>query len=183
MRSCNLQSEEQSERRSFWLRLAVCVCLFALSISGAFAGTKRNPDVDTLFARWDAKDVPGAAVVIVHNGAVVYQRGYGCGNLETRTPITPQTVFDVASVAKQFTGLAVAMLMEQGKLSGADDIRKYVPEVPDFGSRITIDELVHHTSGLRDWPETLGLAGVGAGQAITLETIMTMVHRQRELDF
>jgi CubicO group peptidase (beta-lactamase class C family) len=103
--------------------------------------------------------------------------------LETRTPITPQTVFDVASVAKQFAGFAVATLVEEGKLSLDDDVRKYLPNVPDFGRPLTIRHLVYHTSGLRDWPETLALSGLDWSGVITLATILEMVQRQRELDF
>src|SRR5205085_2152044 len=103
------------------------------------ASADSNPDaakVDKLFAQWDRKDSPGAAIVVVKDGAVVYQRGYGFANLEHGIPITPQTRFDAASVAKQFTGLSVAMLVAQGKLSIEEEVRKYLPDVPDFGKRI-----------------------------------------------
>jgi CubicO group peptidase (beta-lactamase class C family) len=139
--------------------------------------------IDQLFARWNRRDSPGAALVVVKDGNIVYQRCYGSANLESRTPITPQTAFDVASVAKQFTGLAIAMLIEQGKLSLDDDIRKHLPDVPDFGKPITIRHLLHHTSGLRDWPETLGLSGFDWGAPITMDTVLEMVRHQRELDF
>jgi CubicO group peptidase (beta-lactamase class C family) len=139
--------------------------------------------VDRFFAQWDRADSPGAAVVIVKDGAVVYQHGYGCADLEHGIPITPQTLFDVASVAKQFTGLSVAMLVQQGKLSLDDDIHKHLPDVPDFGKPITINHLLHHTSGLRDWPETLSLLDVDMEGPITLDVILEMVRRQRELDF
>ena len=139
--------------------------------------------IDRLFARWDRADSPGAAVVIVKDGAVVYLHGYGCADLEQRIPITRRTLFDVASVAKQFTGLSVAMLVEQGKLSLDDDIHKHLPDMPDFGKPITIHHLVHHTSGLRDWPETLALSDMDMEAQITLDTILEMVRRQRELDF
>ncbi len=139
--------------------------------------------VDELFTEWNDGDSPGAALVIVKDGAIIYQQGYGYANLEHRIRITPQTAFDVASVAKQFTGLSVAMLVEQGKLSLDDDIRKYLPDVPDFGKPITLAHLLHHTSGLRDWPETLALSGVDLEGPITLEMILEMVRRQRELDF
>jgi CubicO group peptidase (beta-lactamase class C family) len=164
-------------------RLSVLAFGLAFIAGPCFAAEQKNLKVDQVFASWDRPDSPGAAVVVVKDGAVVYQHGYGSANLEARTPITPQTVFDVASVAKQFTGLALAMLVEEGKISLDDDIHKYLPEVPDFGRPITIDQLVHHTSGLRDWPETLALAGFDLGGAITLDTILEMVHRQRELDF
>jgi CubicO group peptidase (beta-lactamase class C family) len=139
--------------------------------------------VDQFFAQWDRADSPGAAVVVVKDGTVVYQHGYGCADLEHRIPITPQTLFDVASVAKQFTGLSVAMLVQQRKLSLDDDIHKQLPDVPDFGKPITINHLVHHTSGLRDWPETLSLSDMDMEGPITLDTILEMVRRQRELDF
>src|SRR5688572_31689824 len=147
------------------------------------AAEKPNAKVDKLFEQWDREDSPGAAIVIIKDASVVYQRGYGSANLETRTPITPQTVFDVASVAKQFAGFAIATLIEEGKLSLDDDVRKHLPSVPDFGKPITIGHLVHHTSGLRDWPETLALSGMDWAGVITLETILAMVERQRELDF
>jgi CubicO group peptidase (beta-lactamase class C family) len=159
---------------------ALAICLLAVTSNAA---NRNNAKVDQLFAQWDRSDSPGAAVVIVKDGAVVYQHGYGYANLEHRIPITPQTPFDVASVAKQFTGLSVAMLFKQGKLSPDDDIRKHLPDVPDFGKPITIQNLLHHTSGLRDWPETLALSGLDLEGPITLDTILEMVRRQRELDF
>lgn len=159
---------------------ALRLCLLAAA-GEVHAGITKK--VDQLFAPWDRPDSPGAAVVIVKDGAVVYQHGYGCADLEHHVPITPQTLFDVASVAKQFTGLSVAMLVEQGKLSVDDDIHKYLPDVPDFGQPITIQNLLHHTSGLRDWPETLDLSGVDMNGQITLDMILEMVRRQHELDF
>src|SRR5712691_1870994 len=91
-----------------------------------------------------------AAVAIVKNGLVMYQKGYGSANLEYDIPITSSTVFHVASVSKQFTAFAITVLVHEGKLSLDDDIRKYLPELPAFGATITIRHLIHHTSGLRD---------------------------------
>jgi CubicO group peptidase (beta-lactamase class C family) len=159
---------------------ALGICLLAAAGNVPAGNTAK---VDQLFAQWDRADSPGAAVVIVKDGAVAYQHGYGCADLEHRIPITPQTLFDVASVAKQFTGLSVAMLVQQGKLSVDDDIHKFLPEVPDFGKLITIQNLLYHTSGLRDWPETLSFSGLDMEGEITLDTILEMVRRQRELDF
>lgn len=155
----------------------------ALSFLATLANASEKSKVDKLFAQWDRADSPGAAIVIVRDGSVVYQRGYGSANLESRTPITPQTVFDVASVAKQFAGFAIATLIEEGKLSLDDDVRKHLPNIPDFGKPITIGHLVYHTSGMSDWPETLALSGIDWGGVITLATILEMVQRQRELDF
>jgi CubicO group peptidase (beta-lactamase class C family) len=145
--------------------------------------TTVSAKVDPLFSKWNRPDSPGAAVVVVKDGAVIFQRGYGCANLSHGIPITPQTVFDAASVAKQFTGLAVAILVEQGKLSLDEDVRKHLPEVPNFGTPITIRHLIYHTSGLRDWFETLMLSGIAPSDVITMDTILAMVRRQRNLDF
>src|SRR5262245_24981579 len=126
-------------------RLLTSVLGMLLLVNASAAPNPNNAKVDKLFAQWDRRDSPGAAIVVVRDGAVVYQHGYGCANLEHRIRITPQTRFDVASVAKQFTGLSVAMLITQGKLSLDDDIRKHLPDVPNFGKRITIGHLLYHT--------------------------------------
>src|SRR3569833_3022069 len=104
-------------------------------------------------------DKPGVAVMIVLNGRVAFEKGYGLANLEYNIPVSPTTVFDIASVSKQFTGYAVSTLIQQGKISPDDDIHKYLPDVPDFGKKITIRNLIHQTCGLRDWPEGLRAAG------------------------
>jgi CubicO group peptidase (beta-lactamase class C family) len=158
------------------------LAVLLLSLAGNL-GAATSAKVDQLFAPWDRPDSPGAAVVIVKDGEVAYLHGYGCADLEHQVPITPQTLFDVASVAKQFTGLSVAMLVQQGKFSLGDDVRKHLPDVPDFGKPITLKHLVHHSSGLRDWPETLSLSDMDMQGPITLDTIREMVRRQRELDF
>jgi CubicO group peptidase (beta-lactamase class C family) len=122
-------------------------------------------------------------VAVVRNGALVLSKGYGHADLEHQIPVTGTSVFDVASVSKQFTGLAIAMLVEQGKVALTDDIRKHIPELPDFGPTITVGHLVHHTSGLRDWPGTLALAGWRMDDVISLDQILTLAFNQRTLNF
>ncbi|NIN72257.1 MAG: serine hydrolase [Gemmatimonadetes bacterium] len=139
--------------------------------------------VDQLFAPWDAPGSPGAALAVARDGEIVYEQGYGLAQLEYEIPITPTTVFHVASVSKQFTAFAVAMLADQGKLSLDDDIRTHLPEVPDFGDTITIRHLIHHTSGLRDQWVLLAMAGWRLDDVITRDQIMRLVRRQRELNF
>src|ERR1041385_6390379 len=152
------------------------VCLACWFVAGSYgAETANESKVDKLFSASDREGSPGATLVIVTDGAVAYERGYGYANLEDRVPITPQTIFDAASVAKQFTGLSIAMLAGKGKISLDDEIRKYLPDVPHFGKPISIHHLLHHTSGLRDWPETLSLSGVDMSSPLTLETILEMV--------
>jgi CubicO group peptidase (beta-lactamase class C family) len=139
--------------------------------------------VDSLFASYTRGATPGVAIAVVRDGRMLLSKGYGLASLEHRVPITPTTVFDVASVSKQFTGLAVAMLVEQGRVKLTDDIRKYIPELGDVGHTITIDHLLHHTSGLRDWPGTLALAGWRMDDVISFDQIRNMAYHQRTLNF
>ena len=121
------------------------LCCFLVTTAPAQnGGDPLAKKVDQLFATWDKPESPGAAIAIIKDGAVVYKRGYGSANLEYNIPITPQTVFHVASVSKQFTAFAVTLLASQGKLSLDDDIRKHLPEVPDFGKKIE-SEILSYT--------------------------------------
>ncbi len=138
---------------------------------------------DSVFARFQAGVGPGAAVAVVRDGKVVFRKGYGYASLEHRVPITATSSFDAASVSKQFTGLAISMLVEQGKIALEDDIRKYIPEMHAFETPITIEHLVHHTSGLRDWPGMLQLAGWNSGDVIAFDHILRFAYAQRTLNF
>lgn len=106
--------------------------------------------VDALFTAWNRPDTPGCALAIVRDGKIVYEKGFGSANLEYGVPIRPTTIFHVASVSKQFTAMCVHLLAQEGKLALDEDVRKYLPELHDFGKTITIRHLLHHTSGLRD---------------------------------
>jgi len=140
--------------------------------------------VDKVFAKWDREDSPGCALGVYRGGQVVYKRGYGMEDLNEGVHITPETVFHVASMSKQFTAASIVLLATQGKLSLDDDVRKYIPELPDFGLRITIRNLVHHTSGLRDQWELLELAGWRYSKdLITDDDVMSVMTRQKELNF
>ncbi|MBD2753239.1 serine hydrolase [Spirosoma validum] len=139
--------------------------------------------IDSLFAEWNKPGMPGAAVGVVHQGKLIYAKGFGEADLETGAPIKPETIFHVASVSKQFTAYAVVLLAQEGKLSLNDDIRKYLPEVPDFGKTITIRQLMNHTSGLRDQWNLLAMAGWQLDDVITKEQIFNLVRRQKELNF
>jgi CubicO group peptidase (beta-lactamase class C family) len=148
---------------------------------GKSASVSRS--IDELFAKWNQPDSPGCALAVIKEGKVIYERGYGCANLEYGTPIRPSTVFNIASASKQFTAMSVLLLVQQGKLSLEDDIRKYVSEVPDFGRVITIRHLVHHTSGLRDLEELCAMAGWRVdGDVIAREHMLDMVSHQKELN-
>ena len=139
--------------------------------------------MDAIFKKYDLPNRPGCAVAVIRNDSVVFKKGYGMANLEYDIPIKPSSVFDIASVSKQFAGFAIATLVEQKKVGLDDDIHKYLPEVPDFGKTITVRHLVHHTSGLRDWPEALHVAGWRWEEAFSFSDIMRMVKNQKDLDF
>ena len=139
--------------------------------------------VDALFNKYYNTHTPGCAVGIVRNAKVIFRKGYGMANLEYDIPISPSSIFDIASVSKQFAGFAISTLIQQGKISADDDIHKWLPDVPQFGKMITINNLLHHTSGLRDWPGALHLAGWRWDETFSFEDIMRMVKFQKDLDF
>ena len=162
--------------------------VFAMTILPAIPasttwGDEPTSKVASLFRAWDRPDSPGAVVAVVRGGATLLAKGYGMADLEHDVPIGPRTVFHVASVSKQFTAFGILLLAEQGKLSPDDDIRKYLPDVPDFGRPISIRQLVHHTSGLRDQWDLLQMAGWRMDDVITQRQILRMVGRQRDLNF
>lgn len=162
--------------------------LLALSPVVLKAGTTADDKditakVDKLFEEWDRPGSPGASLAVAKDGQIIYKKGYGYAQLEYDIPITPSTIFHVASVSKQFTAFAVAMLADQGKLSLEDPIQKHVPEVPDFGKTTTLKQLIHHTSGIRDQWELLAMAGWRLDDVITKEHILNMIKNQKDLNF
>jgi CubicO group peptidase (beta-lactamase class C family) len=140
--------------------------------------------VDRVFDAFRNTDSPGCAVGVSRSGQVVLERAYGMANLETGTPITPSSIFHVASVSKQFTAAAILLLERDGRLSLDDDIRKHLPEMPDYGATITIRHLLTHTSGLRDQWDLLALGrGRFEENRITEADVMDIIPRQTALNF
>jgi CubicO group peptidase (beta-lactamase class C family) len=139
--------------------------------------------VDEVFARWNKTDSPGCALAVVQDGEIIYSRGYGMANLDYDLAIRPNSVFHIASISKQFAAFSIALLDQQGKLSIDDDIRKYLPEIPDYGDTITIRHLAHHTSGLRDQWDLLALAGWRENDIKTNADVLYLASRQKELNF
>jgi CubicO group peptidase (beta-lactamase class C family) len=139
--------------------------------------------IDAVFAPWDTTSSPGCAVGVSRDGVLAYSRGYGMANLEYDVAISPDSIFHVASISKQFAAFAVALLAADGKLSLDDDVRKHVPDLPDFGARVTIRHLMHHTSGLRDQWTLQAYAGWREDDLITEADVLAMAARQRGLNF
>jgi CubicO group peptidase (beta-lactamase class C family) len=167
--------------RSARIRITITAVFLLIFISSAVADNKTDA-VDKIFSQWDKKDTPGCALAVVKDGKIIYERGYGLANLELNIPITPQSVFYVGSLSKQFVAMCIALLAKQGKLSLDDDIRQYVSELPDYGNTITIRHLIHHTSGLRDYLTLLGIAGRDIG-TYHEEDVVELLARQKELNF
>jgi CubicO group peptidase (beta-lactamase class C family) len=167
------------------------ICLITAIIL-AFAGAAQAAEepgsesarVDRLFAEWDKPTSPGCAVGVMKDGRIIHEGGYGMADLDHDVKISPTTVFHVASMSKQFTAAAILMLAHDGKISLDDPVRKYVPELPDLGGPITLRQLLHHTSGLRDQWELLTLAGWRYSlDLITDADILALLARQKALNF
>src|SRR3712207_4585162 len=140
--------------------------------------------VDRVFSTWISRQTPGCAVGVARNGQTILERAYGMANLEYDVPNRPATIFEAGSVSKQFMAAAVALLAQQGKLTLDDDVRKYLPELPDYGTPITIRHMLNHTSGLRDWGTVMEIAGWPRGTRIhTHAHVLDIVSRQRALNF
>ncbi len=168
--------------------LAVGVMIIAPFVSGqeaeqAVDAAGITAEVDQLFENWDKPDSPGCALAVIKDGRIVYKRGYGMASLSYDVPITPSTVFNIASVSKQFTAAAIALLAQQGELSLDDEARKYIPKLPDFGTPITIRQLIHHLSGLRTDFSLLNLAGWRRDDSVTQDDVLNLVFRQQDLNF
>lgn len=158
-----------------------------LAIAWALAAPAHAADptpavIDQIFSAWSQPDSPGAVLTVVRDGKVVHQRGYGQANLEHGVPITPATVFHVASVSKQFTAYAILLLAQEGKLSLDDPVRKHLPELK-IEAPITIRHLMHHASGLRDQWDLLTLAGLRLDDSITENDLLGLTFQQKQLNF
>ena len=137
-------------RHIFGMLMVATLALAAASPALPAADETTNK-VDKLFAAWDKTTSPGATLAVIKDGKIVYERGYGMAKLEDGIVNTPDKIFDIGSVSKQFTATCVAMLIREGKVGLDDDIRKYLPEMPAYEKPVTVSHLLHHTSGLRDY--------------------------------
>src|SRR2546427_533034 len=147
------------------------------------ADDKKAVAVDEIFVDLTKAGSPGCALGVYRDGKMVYSKGYGLANLEENVPVTPQSVFDIGSTSKQFTAASILLLEKQGKLSINDDVRKYIPELPDYGEKITIAHLLNHTSGLRDYLTLMDLAGINTDGVTTDEDALQIIFRQKALNF
>lgn len=184
--------KEPINRRA-WVLFSIFV-IAAASLAGGLARAQtpaaKAPElsaeakVDKVFERFNRSDTPGCVVGVAVDGKPVLVKAYGMANLEYGIRLRPDTVFESGSVAKQFTAAAIALLCQDGKLSLDDPVRKFVPELPDFGTPILVRHFLNHTSGLRSqWP-LMSLSGRPTGWAVhTVDEILELVGRMKELNF
>jgi CubicO group peptidase (beta-lactamase class C family) len=127
--------------------------------------------------------MPGAVVGVIRDGKVVLTKRYGMADIERGVPMSPSAEFFIGSMSKQFTAFAIHLLAHDGKLSLDDDVHLYLPDVPDFGRKITVRHLLHHTSGLRDYFDLMAMAGLRPGDVIDEDKALALIRRQRKLNF
>lgn len=164
------------------IRAAAAVGMSAIT---AMAQPLSDPDpaaIDAIFSQWN-DTTPGVALAVVRDEKLVFSRGYGLASLEHSVPITGNTVFDIGSTSKQFTAACILLLAEDGKLALTDDVRTYLPEMPEYERPITIAHLLHHTSGLRDYAALMLLAGLSIESDSSEAFLLDLVFRQKGLNF
>ena len=182
----SVNSEGRYPARSLALALLV---LGGLASATAGRAQPASPSetghlVDRIFQPVTRPGAPGCAIGIEMDEHVLLTRGYGTADLEHDVPITPATVFEAGSVSKQFTAASILLLAQQGKLALTDDVRKHIPELPDYGTPITIDDLLGHTSGLRDWGTVEAMAGwPRTTRVYTMDDVLDIAAAQRKLNY
>ncbi len=170
------------------LFLSITLLLFALLHSlFAVSGPDLRGNITSLADEFAGRNIqpnePGFVIAVVSHGKMLAEKAYGCADAEKKIPNSPGTLFEVGSVTKQFTAALVAALMAKGKISVDDDIRKYFPDFPDYGDTITVGNLLHHTSGIRDVLNLMMLAGWPIDRDYTDEKMMALLERQKGLNF
>jgi CubicO group peptidase (beta-lactamase class C family) len=156
--------------------------IVALTGVSTFSADTNQQRVDQIFAAYDKADSPGCALGAIRDGNFIYRKGYGMGSLELRVPLTSESVFYLGSVSKQFTAASVVLAAEQGFLALDDNVRKYIPELPDYGHVITLRQMLHHTSGLRDFLTLLDLSGRRGEDVHTRAEMLDLIARQKALN-
>lgn len=139
--------------------------------------------IDSIFLDWNQANHPGGSIAVRQHGKTIYNQAFGLASLNYLVPNGTGTIYNIASVSKQFTSMGILLLEKQGKLSVKDDIRKHLPELPDFGQVITIEQMMQHTSGLRSLHAMLEMAGWRGDDSRDNDDLMRFMQRQQDLNF
>jgi CubicO group peptidase (beta-lactamase class C family) len=171
-------------RQALCPAISIAILLaFSPPVRGDDKSDAAAPAVDEVFADFAKPDSPGCSLAVARDGRLLYAKSYGMANLELDVPLSPSSVFDIGSTSKQFTAASILLLEKQGKLAVNDDIHKYIPELPDYGKKITILNLLNHTSGLRDYLVLFELAGENVDSVTTDDEALALIARQKALNF
>ena len=139
--------------------------------------------IDTMIARMGlSSQTPGGVVGVIKDGKFIFKKVYGLSNFETKEPNKISTLFNLASVSKQFTAASILLLAKENKLSLKDDIRKYLPDFPDYGYTLTIENLIHHTCGIKS-SDVLELMAGNFNSKETQEQVYSLIIKQKSLNF
>ena len=159
------------------------ISLFIFQISFAQTWEDTTLQLEKVFSQYQSQN-PGVQISISKNGQIIFSKASGMADLEHDVPLTTNSIFEAGSVSKQFTAAAILLLQQQGKLSLDDNVKKYIPELPDYGTSITLRQMLHHTSGLRDWGDIAELTGWPRGKKFyTNEDALEIIARQKKLNF
>lgn len=166
----------------------LALSLLAPAALGAQGATPPPADLvaiaDRVFAPWNSTHTPGCAVGIGQGGAVRLTRGYGMADLAGGRPITPATILESGSVAKQFTAAAVLLLAQDGTLTLDDEVQRFIPELPRYGRPVTIRHLLTHTSGLREWSNLVAWQGWPRGTRVHDHAfVLDLITRQQAVNY
>jgi CubicO group peptidase (beta-lactamase class C family) len=171
-------------------RAAKLLCVLSLPFlgqtqaAGLDAASARPDGLDRIFQKWDGTATPGCVLAVSQVGKPLAVRAYGMADLELGAAITPDTVFEAGSNSKQFVAASVELLARDGKLSLDDDVHKYLPELPSYGARLTLRDMLHHVSGLRDWGALFALQGWPRNsRAVSNQDVLSLAEQQSSLNF
>jgi len=168
---------------SFRLMRTFCVIVAIGLMSKVNVLSQPFDDIHKIFSQYDSLDSPGCAVLIIQNDEIVFKYGYGSANLEHNAPITPNTIFYIGSISKQFTAMCIVLLEEQGKLSLNDDIRTYLPELPEYENTIRIRDLIYHTNGLQQYFDLWEKEGRSTVDVLNAKHVMNLLKNAATLSF
>ena len=160
--------------------LLITLCIFSMNAQEAIP---QQTNIDNIFSRWDTKDAPGGTVGIIKDGELIFTKGYGMANLDYNIPNESKTVFKIASTSKQFTAASIILLSEQGKLSLEDTLMNFFPNFPAYANEVTVQHLLNHTSGVRDYLILARLSGLTVEDYYTDQIVEKILTNQQELNF
>lgn len=164
------------------MKSVIVLILSITTATAAVGGDDPARKIDQLFTTFNKPDSPGCSAGVIRNGKFVYKKSFGYASLELGVPLRPESVFYMGSVSKQFTATSIILAAEQGYLSLDDDVRKYLPELPDYGHRITLRQMLHQTSGFRDFFDLASLSGRNAAEIASANDILNLIARQKGLN-